>query len=164
MTELQAALRVRARPSSCEVHQMEREIPRGGRSGVSERLREQRTALPEHIGALRASVVGYAHDRGASRQECEHIALAVSEALSNSVLHAYVGRPEPGPVTVEVWSDERAIIVVVTDEGSGMVPRLDSPGLGIGLPLIAQMSDHLDIEDRDGQPGVRLRMTFALTG
>jgi serine/threonine-protein kinase RsbW len=131
---------------------------------VSERLHEQRIALPEHIGALRASVVGFAHDRGASRSECEHIALAVSEALSNSVLHAYVGRPEPGPVTVEAWSSDRGLIVVVTDEGMGMLPRLDSPGLGIGLPLIAQMADNLDIEDPEGRPGVRLRMTFSLAG
>jgi anti-sigma regulatory factor (Ser/Thr protein kinase) len=120
--------------------------------------------LPEHIGALRASVVGFALDRGASREECEHIALAVSEALSNSVLHAYLGRSEPGPVTVEAWPTEDALVVVVTDEGSGMRPRLDSPGLGIGLPLIAQMADHLDIEDRDDRAGVRLRMTFALAG
>jgi anti-sigma regulatory factor (Ser/Thr protein kinase) len=45
-----------------------------------------------------------------------------------------------------------------------MLPRLDSPGLGIGLPLIAQMSDQLDIEDRGSEPGVRVRMTFSIAG
>lgn len=129
---------------------------------MSQRLHEQRTALPEHVRALRAAVVSYARARGASQRQCEHIALAVSEALTNSVLHAYVGWDRPGPVTVEAWASDRTLIVVVYDEGSGMRPRLDSPGLGIGLPLIAQMSDHLDIEDRDGRPGVCLRMTFAL--
>lgn len=134
----------------------------GGRDGANQRLRAQRPALPEHVGTLRAAVVAFARDRGASGQECEEIALAVSEALSNAVLHAYVDKEQPGPVTVEASAEGSALIVVVYDEGSGMVPRLDSPGLGIGLPLIAQMADHLDIEDRDGQPGVCLRMTFAL--
>jgi anti-sigma regulatory factor (Ser/Thr protein kinase) len=126
-------------------------------------MREQRPALAENVGTLRAAVVAFARARGASVKECEQIALAVSEALSNSVLHAYTGTEEPGPVTVEALSKGRALIVIVSDEGSGMVPRLDSPGLGIGLPLIAQMTDRLDIEDRDGRPGVCLRMTFALT-
>ncbi|MDQ3677161.1 MAG: ATP-binding protein [Actinomycetota bacterium] len=129
---------------------------------MNQRLREQRAAIPEHVGALRAAVVRFARARGASRRECEHIALAVSEALSNSVLHAYVGQDPPGPVTVEAWAQDRSLTVVVSDEGLGMLPRLDSPGLGIGLPLIAQMTERLDIEDRDGRPGVCLRMTFAL--
>jgi serine/threonine-protein kinase RsbW len=135
----------------------------GGRASANKRLREQRTALPEHVGVLRAAVVRFAHARGASGRECEQIALAVSEALTNSVLHAYVGSDEPGPVTVEAWVVDGSLTVVVCDEGGGMLPRLDSPGLGIGLPLIAQMSDRLDIEDRDGHPGVCVRMTFALS-
>ncbi|MGH2839718.1 MAG: ATP-binding protein [Solirubrobacteraceae bacterium] len=126
-------------------------------------LHEQRTALPEQVGVLRGAVVRFARGRGASKRECEQIALAVSEALSNSVLHAYVGQERPGPVTVEAWLADGVLNVIVYDEGGGMLPRLDSPGLGIGLPLIAQMTDHLDIEDRDGHPGVCLRMTFALT-
>jgi serine/threonine-protein kinase RsbW len=135
---------------------------REGRASVNNRLHEQRSALPEHVGPLRAAVVRYARARGASTRECEQIALAVSEALSNSVLHAYVNRARPGPVTVEAWVQGGYLKVTVWDEGSGMVPRLDSPGLGIGLPLIAQMADQLDIEDRDGESGVCLRMTFAL--
>jgi serine/threonine-protein kinase RsbW len=138
------------------------ETSRGGRGSAHQRLHEQHTARPEHVGLLRAAVVRFARARGATPKQCEQIALAVSEALSNSVLHAYVGRDHPGPVTVEGWWKDRTLTVVVCDEGCGMVPRLDSPGLGIGLPLIAQMSDRVDIEDRDGQPGVCLRMTFAL--
>ncbi len=128
---------------------------------TDERLFEQRPALAEHVGALRMSVLDYARAHGASERQCEYIALAVSEALSNSVLHAYVER-EPGPVCVEAWADGGSLTIVVSDEGGGMRPRLDSPGLGIGLPLIAQMSDRLDIEDSDDRPGVRLRMSFAM--
>lgn len=125
-------------------------------------LREQRAALPEHVGVLREAVVAFAGASGAGQRSREQIALAVSEALSNCVIHAYAGRDRPGPVTVEAWAREGSVIVLVSDGGCGMVPRLDSPGLGIGLPLIAQMSDQFDIEVRDDQPGVRLRMTFAI--
>lgn len=111
---------------------------------------------------LREAVVRFAAASGASQRSREQIALAVSEALSNCVIHAYAGRDQPGQVTVEAWARDGSLIVLVSDEGCGMVPRLDSPGLGIGLPLIAQMSDQLDVEARDGQPGVRLRMTFAI--
>jgi len=133
-----------------------------GPASENEPLREQRSAIPEHVGALREAVVRFADASGAGRRTREQIALAVSEALSNCVLHAYADRKRPGPVTVEAWAREDCLIVLVSDQGRGMVPRLDSPGLGIGLPLIAQMCDQLDIEARDDQPGVRVRMTFTI--
>ena len=43
-----------------------------------------------------------------------------------------------------------------------MIPRLDSPGLGLGLPLIAQLTDVLEILDRGDRPGVIVRMHFNL--
>lgn len=129
----------------------------------TETLREQRSAIPEHVGVLREAVVRFADASGAAQRVREQIALAVSEALSNCVIHAYADCDRPGPITVEAWARDGALIVLVCDEGRGMVPRLDSPGLGIGLPLIAQMSDRLDIEATDGEPGVRLRMTFSIT-
>jgi len=125
-------------------------------------MREQHSAIAEHVGALREAVVRFADASGASRQTREQIALAVSEALSNTVIHAYAGQDRPGPVTVEAWARAGSLVVLVSDEGRGMVPRLDSPGLGIGLPLIAQMCDQLDIDAHDEQPGVRVRMTFAI--
>ena len=56
-----------------------------------ERLHDRLPALPESIAPLRHSVLGFASDSGASERQREDIALAVSEALSNAVVHAYVG-------------------------------------------------------------------------
>ena len=52
----------------------------------------------------------------------------------------------------------------VRDNGMGLVPRLDSPGLGLGLPLMAQLADRFDIfSSRDqGHRGVDVRLHFAL--
>jgi len=73
------------------------------------------------------------------------IELVVSEAVSNAINHAYVGR-EPGPVRVRVTMGDEEIELMVEDDGKGMSPRVDSPGLGLGLPLIARMAERFDIQ------------------
>jgi anti-sigma regulatory factor (Ser/Thr protein kinase) len=88
--------------------------------------------------------------------------LAVSEAVTNAVMHAYVGAPQPGAVSLDATFAGDSLLVEVADEGSGMMPRLDSPGLGVGLPLIADTTDALDI-DCTPLGGTVLRMSFRLT-
>ena len=47
------------------------------------------------------------------------------------------------------------------DHGRGMMPRADSPGLGVGLPLMASLSESLELSNRaDG--GTEVRMAFLL--
>ena len=77
-------------------------------------------------------------------------------------VHAYRDAPAPGTVSVsgEVLRVER-LQVCVSDEGAGMTPRSDSPGLGLGLPLIAQVADPVDIEPGP-HGGTRVTMGFAL--
>jgi anti-sigma regulatory factor (Ser/Thr protein kinase) len=130
--------------------------------GYESRLKECLPARAENIALLRRAVVAYAGSNGASERQREDIALAVSEALSNAVLHAYVGHDSPGDVGVNAWVDGRALRVVVCDDGVGMLPRTDSPGLGLGLSLIARTTEHLEVESPDAAPGMRLRMTFAI--
>jgi nitrate/nitrite-specific signal transduction histidine kinase len=66
---------------------------------------------------------------------------------------------EPGDVHVATWMREGTVYVSVRDDGIGMMPRLDSPGLGVGLPFIADTADTLDIASGEGG-GTELRMTF----
>ncbi len=123
----------------------------------------QRTvpALPQAVPELRGALVDFARRAGASALVLDQIRLAISEAVTNVVIHAYVGAAQPGPVRIAAHVEDATVNVVVTDEGRGMVPRLDSPGLGMGLALIAHAADNLDVHD--GDPiGTQLRMTFAL--
>jgi anti-sigma regulatory factor (Ser/Thr protein kinase) len=57
-------------------------------------------------------------------------------------------------VTVE--PDE--LLVAVSDDGVGLTPRADSPGLGLGLPIIAALADRFEVQERAG--GTRVLMGF----
>jgi anti-sigma regulatory factor (Ser/Thr protein kinase) len=134
----------------------------------SSRLEHQLPARPESIAALRRAVVDFAAGGGASQRLREDIALAVSEAVSNVVLHAYAHSTTPGDVRVAAWIDAASLQISVCDDGIGMVRRSDSPGLGLGLALIGKVADRVRLEsggkrERGGTDrGVRMRMTFAL--
>jgi serine/threonine-protein kinase RsbW len=94
------------------------------------------------------------------------IRLAVTEACTNAVVHAYVGA-EPGTLTVsaELLDDDepRTLRIVVTDDGRGIVPRLDSPGIGFGLPIIAQVAEAFELRSAHGTGGTEVCMRFSLS-
>lgn len=126
------------------------------------RLQHRLPARPDSVAQLRRAVTSYALHNGASQRQREDIALAVSEAISNAVLHAYVGRDRPGDVNVSAWMQDRCLEVVVSDDGSGLAPRPDSPGLGLGLVLMGQMADQLRFEKPESVPGMRVQMSFSI--
>jgi serine/threonine-protein kinase RsbW len=88
----------------------------------------------------RHAVRDYAVDCGAHEDVIAPLALCVTEAVTNAVLHAYRNTDAPGQVRVRAECGDGQIRVTVRDDGTGLAPRLDSPGLGLGLPLIAQMA------------------------
>jgi len=88
----------------------------------------------------------------------EDMRLAVTEACTNVVRHAYADG-EPGPVEILIRPVGDTLQVVVSDEGRGLGPSEDSSGPGLGLPLIAALTHDLEIEPA-GHSGSRLRMSF----
>jgi anti-sigma regulatory factor (Ser/Thr protein kinase) len=73
------------------------------------------------------------------------VKLAVTEAVSNVVLHAYREDEVPGSVSVHAQHDDRELRLVIADCGAGYAPRTDSPGLGVGVALIAAIADSAEI-------------------
>ena len=117
-------------------------------------------AAPESVAEARDAVADWAEDLGASSEEVAALRLCVSEAVTNSILHAYIDVP-PGLVRVSALIEGGEMVLSVEDEGCGMRPHPDSPGLGMGLPLMGQMAASLNITsvpERDR--GCCLRMTF----
>jgi serine/threonine-protein kinase RsbW/stage II sporulation protein AB (anti-sigma F factor) len=106
-------------------------------------------ALPANVALARRAVVAHLVAAETTEPPLQDIVLSVSEAVSNAVNHAYAG-DLPGPVSVRVDIGSDEIDITVEDEGHGMVPRPDSPGLGLGLPLMATVADGFDVRTRDG--------------
>jgi anti-sigma regulatory factor (Ser/Thr protein kinase) len=122
-------------------------------------LRRRWPAVGESLGPLRREVSAFACQCGVRDEPA--VALAVSEAATNAVVHAFVDTV-PGEISIEAYCDADHLRVVITDNGSGMRPRPDSPGLGLGLPLIAQLTDGFEVDTRvDGGTAVCLRFSLA---
>jgi anti-sigma regulatory factor (Ser/Thr protein kinase) len=118
-------------------------------------------ATPDAVAVARRAVGVFACDHGASPQRAADIALAVSEACTNAVVHAYLDQDEPGTVEVDASRREGSLAVRVADRGRGLRPRLDSPGPGLGLPLIHVLSDECVLAD--GDPGTVVDLRFAIS-
>lgn len=123
--------------------------------------------LPAELGSvhrLRARIVAFASEHDVPAVLVGDLRLAASEAITNAVLHAFRERATPGSVTASIKIDRPAgrVTVLVTDDGTGMVPRVDSPGLGLGLPLIARVADLTTIRPGVNGVGTQVCITFAL--
>jgi serine/threonine-protein kinase RsbW len=117
------------------------------------------SARPDEIGRIRHEVRDYARDHGATDPNA--VALAVTEAITNAVVHAYADAPEPGEIEVVVQRlPADGLEILVCDDGCGMMPRPDSPGIGLGLPLVATLAERFEVEARAGG-GTRVLMAFA---
>ena len=121
------------------------------------------SAVSGEVGNLRRAITRYVATQSVADPPISDMKLAVSEAVTNAVVH---GSPsgEPGTVTVLVRVDPRAALltVVVTDDGAGIRPRPDSPGLGLGLPLITTLARTAKISAGPHGHGTRVHMTFGL--
>ena len=120
-------------------------------------------ALAPNVGVMRTGVVAFAALHGAGRSAQSDIALAVSEALTNAVVHAFVQRPA-GTMSLLAEAAVDALLVRITDDGRGMSPRVDSPGMGLGLTLIARLTSSAEILPAPRGPGTELRLRFDAPG
>jgi serine/threonine-protein kinase RsbW len=135
---------------------------RGGASaGGARRFQDSYPAVPESVPAVRAALQGFARSYRLPQETIEAVALAASEAATNVVVHAYRDANAPGEIEVAAALASGELWVIVTDAGSGLRPRTDSPGLGLGLAIIAQIADGVDLV-KPAAGGLELRMRFAV--
>ena len=117
-------------------------------------------ARAENVAVVRHAFGGFAEALSVDEQTLADIKLAITEACTNVVIHAYEDG-EDGALEVDASIDDRRLTVVIRDRGRGIVPRPDSPGLGLGLPLIATLAESLEL-GKDDADHTEVRMTFAL--
>jgi serine/threonine-protein kinase RsbW len=110
----------------------------------------------------RHAVTEFLHGLGTDPRALADVLLAVSEVVTNAVIHGY--RDEPGGVVAvegRHWDDR--LQLSVADTGGGMSPRVDSPGLGLGLPMVGHVAQRVDITAPAGG-GTLVSMCFTLGG
>ena len=116
-------------------------------------------ALAASVRPAREMLAGYARDLGATPEQAESIRLVVSEAVTNAVLHAYPAAD--GEVHVGAYGQSGQLWLQILDDGVGLRVRPDSPGMGLGLVVIAAMADELSIRRR-ASGGTELLVRFTI--
>jgi serine/threonine-protein kinase RsbW len=118
-------------------------------------------ARPEAVGVVRQALAGMADALDFDAAVLADMKMAVTEACTNVVVHAY--DEAAGMLEVDMIATETGLTIVVRDHGSGIQPRparSEPPALGLGLPLIAALSDAFELRGGTGE-GTEVRMTFA---
>lgn len=131
-------------------------------------------AKPEYIGLSRLALAGLARVRAFPDETLADLKLALTEACSNSVRHAYDHGEGHVDISFELRHDR--LIVEVADDGSGFEPApvlepdvvpMNGDGVelsegGLGIAIIRSIADDVEIGGRAGGRGSRLRFVKLL--
>ena len=121
---------------------------------------ELRVSLParsENLARVRHTVAAFAASVGADDDVIADLLLAVNEACTNVVRHAY---ESDGDMKVEARPVGEQLVVVVHDSGRGFTSASDDPGSGLGLRVATALSDSIEVRGRGA--GTEVRLAFPL--
>ena len=142
--------------------------PDGVRAEVRTLLELELTAVPEAIPVARRAITEVCEELRLAIDVVERVQLAVTEAVTNCVLHAFKYGHCAATYMLESRTEENALLVVVHDNGVGMASVHQAPrrpiaglGLGLGLRMIHQLADGADVSSTPGY-GTRVAMRFVM--
>jgi anti-sigma regulatory factor (Ser/Thr protein kinase) len=131
------------------------------RRNVSDRLSLEVPAAAAAVPGARRAITRMCEHLGLTGELTERIRLAVTEACTNCVLHAY-GDAASATFAVEARVDGDWLLLVVRDYGQGMTPgRHRGDTLNLGLHLLEELADSASVSTRPGR-GTRVAMRFAI--
>jgi serine/threonine-protein kinase RsbW len=116
------------------------------------------SASPENVAVIRHVLGGFAEALQLPADLVDDMRLAVTEACTNVVRHAYPDAA-PGPIDVAIRPNGERLDLIVSDQGQGLGPGTDVSGPGLGLPLIAALADSVDLQELPIR-GSRVAMSF----
>lgn len=126
-------------------------------------------ARPEYITLCRLALTGIGRLRALSDDVLADLKLALTEAASNSVRHAYADRNSAGVVEISYELLPDRLVIEVIDEGEGFDPtEAQGPAEelsegGLGIAIIRAIADEVEIGAQPGGKGSRLRFEKVLT-
>ena len=135
-----------------------------------EGMRSVRLRVParaEYVALARLALSGLADIVALPEELLADLKLALTEAVSNSVRHAYAGGAGFVSIAYELSGD--ALTVEVVDDGQGFDPNrpptLEGEELtegGLGIAIIRTIADEFELDSRPGVRGSRLRFVKRL--
>jgi len=123
-------------------------------------------AKAEYITLGRLALTGLSRLRDLPQETLADLKLALTEACSNSVRHAYPGREGLVEIIYDLQPDR--LVIEVADDGEGFEPDGDARGGdelvegGLGISIIRSVADELEIGARSNGRGSRLRFVKLL--
>jgi serine/threonine-protein kinase RsbW len=137
-------------------------------NGSSSTVRLTIPARAEYITLCRLALTGIARVRDLSDEVLADLKLALTEAASNSVRHAYRDGDDAGMVEISYELLPDRLVIEVTDQGEGFDPaeargppeELSEGGLGIAI--IRAIADQVEIGKQPDGKGSRLRFEKTL--
>ena len=135
----------------------------GGRS-----IRLRIPAKAEYVTLCRLALTGLAQLRALDDATIADMKLALTEAVSNSVRHAYDDGMD-GHVDIRYELQPERLDIEVVDDGAGFDPD-EPPSLegeeltegGLGIAIIRKIADEFEIDSKPGVRGSRLRFAKLL--
>jgi stage II sporulation protein AB (anti-sigma F factor) len=118
----------------------------------------------DNVALARVTVAAFAARLDFTLAEVEEIKVAVSEAVTNAVVHGY--RDRPGIVRVEARVEDGRLVVAVSDQGRGIEdvaraleppPSAEPDCTGMGFAFMHSFTDRLEIDSAPGR-GTSVRM------
>jgi stage II sporulation protein AB (anti-sigma F factor) len=126
-------------------------------------------SFSENVGIARVTAAAFAAQMEFTISEIEEIKVAVSEAVSNAVIHGYGDKV--GQIEFAMTLGEDKLEYVITDQGRGIEDialarqpsySTDPERMGLGFVFMESFMDQVDIESTAGQ-GTKVVLIKKLT-
>lgn len=121
---------------------------------------------PEYAMVVRLLASGLASHRGFTHDEIENIKIAIGEACTNCIQHAYPPEQDTGDILVRFFVYPSKLVIIVEDSGIGFDVKLveefvqraeREKGKKLGIFLMKSLLDELEITSVSGE-GTQVRM------
>lgn len=124
-------------------------------------------SISQNEGFARVAVAAFVSQLDPTVEEITDVKTAVSEAVTNSIIHGYENRKE-GIIKIEASITGNEITIIISDNGKGIqnidqameplyTSRPDLERSGMGFTVMETFMDYLEVTSKDGQ-GTRIVM------
>jgi serine/threonine-protein kinase RsbW len=122
---------------------------------------------PQFVALCRLALTAICREHSFSDDDIADLKLAITEACSNSIKHAYEDHPDASDATAKVFVTYQVhtdrVVIEVRDRGKGFdwagPTDADLPEGGLGISIIKAVCDEFEVHRPEDGPGSALYLT-----